>query len=121
MTDKDLQRRGEEVRNVMFARNPTAGPASQSPIPSDIDDLITEYIFGGVWGRPGLDLRSRIFAVIGMCIALNRPDQLKTYFVTATKNGITREELNEVCLQAVAYCGAPAGVTSFRLLGEALG
>jgi 4-carboxymuconolactone decarboxylase len=36
----------------------------------------------------------------------------------AIKNGVTKEEIKEVFLQAAIYCGVPAAVESFRIARE---
>lgn len=84
-----------------------------------MQELATEYCWGYVWGRPGLDKRTRSFLNLGMIAALNRPHELKIHVKGALRNGLTRQEISEVFLQVAIYCGVPAGVDSFRIAREA--
>ena len=84
-----------------------------------MQDLTTEYCWGYVWGRPGLDKRTRSFLNLAMIAALNRPHELKIHVQGALRNGLTRQEIMEVFLQVAIYCGVPAGVDSFRIAKEA--
>ena len=86
----------------------------------DFQKLITEYCWGGVWGRDGLAMRDRSILNLGMIAALNRSEEFKLHFRGALNNGLSLEELREILLQITVYCGAPAGVESFRLAREVL-
>src|SRR6201995_1061496 len=80
----------------------------------------TEFCWGALWTRPGLDRRSRSIANLSMIAALNRPHELKLHVKAAIKNGLTRDEIKEVLLQVAVYAGVPAGIDSFRIAREAL-
>lgn len=84
-----------------------------------MQELATEYCWGAVWGREGLDRKTRSMLNLAMISALNRPHELKLHVKGALTNGVTREEIREVLLQVAIYCGVPAGVDSFRLAREA--
>lgn len=83
-----------------------------------IQQLTTEYCWDEIWNRPGLDRRSRSLLNLGMISALNRPQEFKIHVRGALNNGLTKEEIREVCLQVAVYCGMPAGLDSFRLARE---
>jgi len=83
-----------------------------------LQELVTEYCWGAVWGRQGLDRRTRSFLNLAMLSALNRPHELKMHLKGALNNGLTREEICEVFLQVAIYCGVPAAVDSFRTARE---
>jgi 4-carboxymuconolactone decarboxylase len=84
-----------------------------------MQELSTEYCWGYVWGRPGLELRDRSLINIAMISALNRPHELKLHVKAALNNGLSREEIREVILQVAVYCGVPAGIDSTRIAREA--
>lgn len=63
-----------------------------------MQDLSTEYCWGSVWTREGLDL--------------NRPHEL--HVRGALRNGVTKDEMREVFMQVAIYCGVPAGMDAFR-------
>ena len=75
---------------------------------------MTEYCWGDVWNRPGLDRRTRSMLNLAMLTALNRPHELKLHIKGALNNGVTKEEIREVLMQTAIYCGVPAAVDSFR-------
>jgi 4-carboxymuconolactone decarboxylase len=84
-----------------------------------MQELSTEYCWGYVWGRPGLELRDRSLINIAMISALNRPHELKLHVKAALGNGLSKEEIREVLMQVAVYCGVPAGIDSFRIAREA--
>ena len=84
-----------------------------------MQELATEYCWGRVWSRPGLERRERSLINLAMISALNRPHELKLHVKAALTNGITREEISEIFLQVAIYCGLPAGIDSVRLAREA--
>ena len=84
-----------------------------------MQELSTEYCWGYVWNRPGLELRERSIINIAMISALNRPHELKLHVKAALGNGLTREQIREIILQVAVYCGVPAGIDSTRIAREA--
>ena len=80
-----------------------------------MEELVTEFAFGAIWSRPGLDRRSRSILNIGMLAALNRPDALAGHIRTGLKNGLTKDEIRECLLQVAAYAGLPAGLASNQI------
>jgi 4-carboxymuconolactone decarboxylase len=83
-----------------------------------LQDLVTQYCWGEIWGRPGLDRKTRSLLNLAMLSALNRPHEIKMHVRGALKNGVTKEEIKEVFLQVAIYCGVPAAVDSFRVARE---
>ena len=71
--------------------------------------ITTEYCWGEVWTRPGLDRKQRSMLNLAMLTALNRPNELRLHLRGALTNGVTREEIKEILLQACIYCGIPVG------------
>jgi len=86
----------------------------------DFQEMITEYCWGGTWGRDALSKQQRSILNLGMLAALNRGHEFKLHFKGAITNGLSLEELREILIQITVYCGAPAGVESFRLAREVL-
>jgi 4-carboxymuconolactone decarboxylase len=83
-----------------------------------LQDLVTEYCWGAVWGREELPRKTRSMLNLAMISALNRPHELRTHIKAALTNGVTRDEIREVFLQVAIYAGVPAAVDSFRTAGE---
>jgi len=80
----------------------------------------TECAWGKVWTRAGLSLRDRSLVTLAQCIALNRPNEIKVHLRGAVRNGITRAELQELCLHSFVYCGGPASLDAFHTIKAAL-
>ncbi|MFA7669613.1 MAG: carboxymuconolactone decarboxylase family protein [Burkholderiaceae bacterium] len=85
-----------------------------------LQDAVTELAWGAVWGRPGLDLKTRSLVTLSVLIALGRRHELKVHLNGALNNGWTREELQEILLHAACYCGMPAAVDGYRIAKEVL-
>ena len=83
-----------------------------------LQELVTQYCWGEIWGRDGLDLKTRSLLNLAMLSALNRPHEIKTHVRGALNNGVNTSEIMEVFLQVAIYCGVPAAVDSFRLARE---
>jgi 4-carboxymuconolactone decarboxylase len=79
----------------------------------------TEFCWGALWTRPGVDRRTRSIVNLSMIGALNRPHELKLHVKAALKNGLTKDEIKEIFMQVAVYCGIPAGIDSFRTAREA--
>jgi 4-carboxymuconolactone decarboxylase len=80
--------------------------------------ITTEYCWGEIWTRPGLDRKHRSMLNLAMLTALNRPNELRLHLRGALTNGVTREEIKEILLQACIYCGIPAGLDAFKQAAE---
>ena len=114
MYDKGLAVR----REVLGAEHVDKAIANAGDFNAPMQDLITEYCWGAVWGRPGLARKTRSLLNLAMLTALNRPHELQLHIRGALNNGVTKDEIMEVFLQAAVYCGAPAAISSFRLARE---
>jgi len=83
-----------------------------------LQEFVTEYCWGELWNRPGLDRKSRSMLNLAMLAALNRPHEIKLHIRGASNNGMTKDEIKEVFLQVGVYCGVPAAVDAFRSARE---
>ena len=57
---------------------------------------------------------------VAMLTALNRNHELAGHVSGALNNGVTEEQIQEVLMQAMVYCGAPAALESFRIAEQAI-
>jgi len=119
--NKDLFERGLAIRKAVLGSefvDKAIATADEFNMP--MQELVTEYCWGAVWGREELPRKTRSMLNIAMLSALNRPHELKTHIKGALTNGVSRAEIREILLQVAIYCGVPAGVDSFRIAREAL-
>jgi 4-carboxymuconolactone decarboxylase len=114
MFDKGLAMR----KRVLGAEYVEKSLAAADQYSRPLQELVTEYCWGAVWNRPGLDPKTRSILNLGMLTALNRPHELKIHINGALTNGCTREEIVEVLLQTAIYCGVPAALESTRIARE---
>lgn len=111
----ELYEKGDKIRReVLGNKHVDRSLANADPFASTIQDYVTSTAWGGVWGREGLDRRSRSILNLGMLSALGKEHELKVHIKGALRNGITRDELAEIFLQVAIYCGAPASLECFR-------
>jgi 4-carboxymuconolactone decarboxylase len=85
-----------------------------------IQELVTEYCWGAVWTRGGLELRDRSLINLAMLTVLNRSHEMAVHVRGAVNNGVTRSEIQEVLMQSAIYAGVPAAIESFRIAEETL-
>jgi 4-carboxymuconolactone decarboxylase len=112
--DKGLQTR----REVLGSEYVDGSLKNADEFNLDIQELVTQYCWGDVWNRPGLDRRTRSFLNLAMLTALNRPHEIKLHVRGAINNGLSKNEIKEVFLQSAIYCGVPAAIDSFRVARE---
>ena len=118
--DQQTFDRGLEIRKAVLGREFVENAfKSADDFNRPLQELVTEYCWGAVWGRPELDRKTRSLLNLAMISALNRPHELKLHVAGALKNGVTRDEIREVFLQVAIYCGVPAAVDAFRTAREA--
>ncbi len=80
-----------------------------------MQDLVTRVAWDEIWNRDALSDRERSLINLGMIAALNRPTEFKGHVRGALNNGVTPEEIRDVCMQVAVYCGMPAGLEALRL------
>ncbi len=81
-------------------------------------DLITRYAWGEIWNRPGLPKKTRSLLTLSMLVALNRGEEFRMHVKAALSIGVSRDEIQELLLQAAVYCGVPAANAAFHLAEE---
>lgn len=94
--------------------------ANSDDLNMPFQEIATEMAWGKVWTRPGLDLKTRSIATLAMCIALNRPNEIKIHLRGAIRNGVTREQIRELILHSFLYCGGPAALDAYQAVRSAL-
>jgi len=119
MTDDERRASGMAVRRAVLGNaHVDRAEARKTPFTSEFQDFITRYAWGEIWTRPGLDRKTRSCMTLSMMIALNRPDEFRLHVRAAINNGLGRDEIKEVILQAAVYCGVPAANVAFHLAEE---
>jgi len=108
---KERKARGHQVLREMFGDTWQAAyeaGITGTGFGAEAGRMALEFAFAETWGRPGLDRKSRSMVVIGALIAQGKPDELRNHIRAGLNNGITVDELEQIILQTIPYCGFPA-------------
>ncbi|MDF1792140.1 MAG: 4-carboxymuconolactone decarboxylase [Thalassobaculaceae bacterium] len=115
MSDKAMFEAGlKNRREVLGAEYVDKSIASADDFNMPMQELVTEYCWGEVWGRPGLNRQQRSMLNLGMLVALGRSHELRLHIRGAINNGLTKDDIKEIFLQTAIYCGVPAAIDAFR-------
>jgi 4-carboxymuconolactone decarboxylase len=110
MNESELYRKGAEMRRQLLGddyvhrinTNVYGDPHTRKFI-----DLATESVFGAIWSRPGIDLKTRTLVTVVSDVATGRHEELAIHLRMALRQGWTEDELDEVILHLLGYVGAP--------------
>ncbi len=117
--EKQMFEKGMSIRRDIFGEElADKAWASADDFNRPFEELVNQYCFGEIWARPGLDRKTRSIVTLSMLTGLNRPNQIRAHVKGAIANGVSKQELQELFLQAAIYCGVPAAVDSFRIARE---
>jgi len=79
----------------------------QNPIMEMFAAYTQECVFGALWTRPGLDLKTRALICVISDAATGRTPELKLHLRFARNHGWSEDELSEALLHLTGYVGAP--------------
>lgn len=108
-------------RAVLGDEHVNRASAAASDLTREFQEFITDYAWGGVWSRSGLDRRSRSMITITALVARGHLEELELHLRAARTNGLADEEIKEVILQTAIYCGVPDANAAFRVAERTLG
>lgn len=118
---RDRYAAGMRVRRAVLGDDHVdRATAATTDFTRDFQQLITEYAWGTIWTRPGLDRRSRSMITLTALVARGHHEELAMHVRAARRNGLSVEEIKEVLLQTAIYCGVPDANTAFRIAQAAL-
>lgn len=120
-THSESYERGIEIRRAVLGdKHVDRSLAQVSDFSRPVQELVTEYCWGVIWNRDGLERKTRSLLNLAMLTALNRSHELAVHVRGAINNGVTAAEVQETLLQAAVYAGAPAALESFRVAEKVL-
>ncbi len=111
MSEESLFEKGLKVRKEVLGEDyVNRSIAGADEFTRTMAEWSTEFCWGALWTRPGVDRRTRSIVNLAMISVLNRPHELKLHVKAALKNGLTKDEIKEIFLQVAVYAGVPAGI-----------
>jgi 4-carboxymuconolactone decarboxylase len=119
----DRRAQGQENFTRLFGERFVASMAAernQKAFGWSVADHSIESCFASIWGREGLDWRSRSMVSIAMLIVLGDPAPLKTYVRVGLRTGVTIGEIEEIIVHAIPYVGYSRAGAAVRAAREAL-
>lgn len=114
--DSERYERGRKLRREVLGDQYVEQAArNTNDFNRPFQELVTDYVWGTLWSRPGLDHRTRALINLGMLTALGRTEEIRIYLRAAPNIGLSRDDVREVLMQTAIYCGIPAALDSFRV------
>jgi 4-carboxymuconolactone decarboxylase len=110
MAESETYRKGRELRRALMGdayverMNQTV---YADPVMRKFLDVATESVFGALWSRPGLDLKTRTLVCVVSDAATGRTPELAIHLHMALRQGWAEDELIEVLLLLSGYVGVP--------------
>ena len=118
---KDLNQAALDFRQAYYGPdNNPAPPAAMAELAPEVMRLVDAVIYGEIYNRPAVDLRTRSLCTIAALVVLGHsPQMIKRHISGALHIGVSRDEISEIIAQMVFYGGMPAAVNAFRMAKEA--
>jgi 4-carboxymuconolactone decarboxylase len=120
MTDERHDEGMRVRREVLGDAHVDRALAATTDLTAPFQDFITEFAWGGVWARDGLDRRTRSAVTLALLTALRCHDELTMHVHAARRNGLSEAEIAEVLLHTAVYAGMPAALAALRVAERAL-
>ena len=113
----------ERGRQVRMALGGTPSPRSAATTPAydlvpELEEYLLGAVFGEIWGREQLDLKTRSAVTLSALAVLGHEPQLKGHIGYALNLGWSQEEIAEIFLHILPYGGVPATLNALRVAGE---
>jgi 4-carboxymuconolactone decarboxylase len=107
-------------REVLGSDHVDAAVAATTEFTEPFQELITRYAWGEIWGADGLTRAQRSIVTLTALASLRHWNELGMHVKAAVRNGLTREEIQQVLLQVAVYAGVPVGNHAFAIAQAAL-
>ncbi|MGH7092185.1 MAG: carboxymuconolactone decarboxylase family protein [Stellaceae bacterium] len=110
MAESELYKKGAEMRRQLMgdaAVEASAKGIYSDPVMKKFIDVATETVFGALWTRPGLDIKTRALICVISDTCTGREPELGLHIRFALRQGWTEEELTEALLHLSGYIGVP--------------
>ncbi len=115
--------RYERGKAFMAQWNPDAAAAlaRYADLAPDLERLVTTFVYGEVYSRPELDLRLRQVATISMLTTMgDSRAPLAGHVRLGLDAGLEPQELVELMIHCIPFCGLPRALSGLRVVREVL-
>jgi 4-carboxymuconolactone decarboxylase len=113
---QDMLDRGLEIRRAVLGDAYVDNAMKTADdFNADFQQFVSEYCWGGCWGRDGVPNTVRSLLVLAITASLGRWDEFELHFRGALRNGCTHDELKDALFHVAVYAGIPAGVSGFKI------
>lgn len=111
---EDRVKKAVETANALFGEPVDTGVDNSDGLLKDS----FAHVYGEIWSRPAIDLKTRSLATVAALVSLNNPNEMRIHLKGALNIGWKRDELREIFLHLGYYAGMPAALDAMRLLDE---
>ena len=119
MNPEDYER-GRAVLKEMLGDGADAAAESMRQLDPDFEQMVMSFVMSDLYGREGLDLKTRLLCTIAALTVQGRQTQLAVHVDRAIGVGATPREILEVILQMAGFGGFPATWDALVTLKERL-
>ena len=120
MKDQAYEKGLELRRKMLGPEGADKKIAAASAFIKPLEEWVTKQCFGEAWQRPVLDLKTRSMLTLAMLVSMGQNYHVKNHVRGAIANGVTVDEIREIMMHAVIYCGLPQTVHAMLAAEEAL-
>ena len=114
MTDR-YQQGMKTRRAVLGEAHVERAEAEKTQFDADFQHFITEYAWGAVWTREGLERKTRHLITLALLAALGHEQELAMHIRATAHTGLSPDEVREALLQVAVYAGVPAANRAFAV------
>lgn len=118
--DERFEKGFSNRKEVLGAAHVEKSWANADEFNRPMQKFVTEACWGDIWGDPTLPFKTRSLLNLGMLTAMSQHHELAVHVKGALRNGVTKEEIRAVLMQAGIYCGVPLALAAFRVATEAI-
>src|SRR5690606_30832613 len=105
----------ENRKKVLGAAHVEKAWAAADDFNRPMQKRVKAYGWGRRWGEPTLPFKTRSMLNLAMLTAMSQHHELASHVKGALQNGVTKDEIRAVLMQASVYCGVPLALAAFRV------
>ncbi|MFM1912622.1 MAG: hypothetical protein RIR51_460 [Bacteroidota bacterium] len=109
LVGKTTKERGLHVRRTVLGdEHVDRAEKNKNEFNQDFQEFISNYAWGEIWTRPGMNKADRSKITLALMIALNRKAEFQMHVKAAIHNGLKKDDIKEIIQHSAIYCGLPA-------------